>query len=100
MTNEEVHFRLRLPADMRDKITEQAEVNQRSINAEVVALLKMALAEGDDVARIKKDITRILERLSTVEKRLLGGGLELRGGSAGAKAGPNLTPLGAKKGKK
>ncbi len=95
MSNEEVHFRLRLPTKMRDQITELAEINQRSINAEVVALLTTALAEGGDVARIKKDVAGILERLSVVEKRLLGGSLSLGDRN---ETPANLTSLGAKKG--
>lgn len=44
MARDDPHFRLRLPEDLRDKITRAAETGRRSINAEVVARLEASFS--------------------------------------------------------
>lgn len=40
MTQEDSQFRLRLPTDLRDYLRESAVQNQRSINGEIVYVLR------------------------------------------------------------
>ena len=63
MADEDAHFRLRLPVELRDKLVEIAERNQRSINAEVVARLQESLAKGDEFAEMKKTLEAMQKSL-------------------------------------
>lgn len=47
MAADDPHFRLRLPADLRDRLRDTAEQNRRSINAEIVARLEASFSIGE-----------------------------------------------------
>jgi hypothetical protein len=71
----ESHFRLRIPADLKAKIEEMARVSGRSLNAQVLFSLEMALGQQDEISELKarcdehegsikeleKDVSRLLE---------------------------------------
>ena len=40
MSRDDPHFRLRIPEDMRDRLKDEAERNNRSMNAEIIARLQ------------------------------------------------------------
>ena len=46
MSREDPHFRLRVPASLRDRIAEGAKANKRSLNAEIVARLEWSFEPG------------------------------------------------------
>ncbi|RYE60940.1 MAG: Arc family DNA-binding protein [Hyphomicrobiales bacterium] len=56
MSADDPHFRLRVPAELRDRIRDAAEANKRSMNAEIVARLEqtfawMAMADAGFISR-------------------------------------------------
>lgn len=55
------HFRLRIPAAVKDAIADAAATNKRSINAEIVARLEQSLS-GESLPAIVKQA--VLEALS------------------------------------
>lgn len=61
MSREDAQFKLRLPEDLRDQISEAAARNGRSMNAEVVSRLAASF-EGDQEAKLEKVMERVLSR--------------------------------------
>lgn len=59
-------FNLRLPDGMRDRIAEAAKVNNRSMNAEIVARLTASFEDSD----LDERMTRIEESLAQLHSRL------------------------------
>lgn len=45
MSREDPQFKLRLPADLKAKLDQRAKLNGRSINAELVQIVRSALSE-------------------------------------------------------
>lgn len=72
MTRREPQFNVRMPADLKDAITEQAAKNKRSINAEIVAAIEFSLAAQRGQVKSQGDNVEIIlskeqsERLSKV----------------------------------
>jgi hypothetical protein len=50
MTRSNPAFNLRLPTEIKEKITVQAEANKRSINAEIVAAIELSIAANGRAA--------------------------------------------------
>lgn len=46
MAREDLHFRLRIPEDLKQKIQEAAEANRRSMTAEIVARLEQSFLQA------------------------------------------------------
>lgn len=47
MARDDLHMRIRLPREVKEWISEQAERNVRSQTAEIVFILKTAMARAD-----------------------------------------------------
>jgi len=47
MTDQEAHFRLRIPTDLKEWVDQQARENNRSINAEITWMLRFVKREYD-----------------------------------------------------
>jgi hypothetical protein len=75
MSTDEAHFRLRLPADIHAELTQLADKNQRSINAEVVARLRASLRwdahDPDEVAVEMRSFDRRIDKLEFDVSRVL-----------------------------
>jgi vacuolar-type H+-ATPase subunit E/Vma4 len=61
MAREDLHFRLRLPQEIKDRIEESAEANRRSITAEIIARLVQSLESDMTLSDHEK-------RLETLER--------------------------------
>lgn len=77
MARDDLHFRLRIPDDLKAKVAEAAESNHRSMTAEIIARLESTFpkAPPDDeddpfsVKAIEAEFARLLGRtLDTVRK--------------------------------
>ena len=74
MAHDDLYFRLRIPADLKDRIEAAATFNQRSITAEIIFLLQRAFPDlshietqkaggGSLVAEILADIDQVKAKL-------------------------------------
>lgn len=64
-------FNLRMPVDLKDKVTERSKQNGRSINSEIVAAIELALvAPGGKDNKIAEEVSEILERVKCIEKNV------------------------------
>lgn len=62
MSREDLHFRLRIPEDLKKKVKEAADKNHRSMTAEIVARLKESFPpDKDEIARIKQGVQSVRE---------------------------------------
>ncbi|WP_336803619.1 Arc family DNA-binding protein [Erwinia aphidicola] len=74
-------FNLRMPSDMKDKITERAKINGRSINAEIIQMLDEVMlrdkillgdhSEAETDSRIlmaKESLMEVIKLLNTEKK--------------------------------
>lgn len=57
-------FMLRLPEGMRDEIKEAADRNGRSMNAEIIARLRLALGAGVDASDEDPQVVRLSSELA------------------------------------
>lgn len=81
MARDDPHFRLRLPAPLRDRLAAAAKANNRSANAEVVARLERSFVEmpkgiedvrerHDEVLAMMREVLETAERLAAVQKSI------------------------------
>ncbi|MDX0849379.1 Arc family DNA-binding protein [Sinorhizobium medicae] len=61
---EEVRLTLRLPASLRDRLTKEASISGRSLNAEMVFRLEISA----DVERVLKDFELAKERILSAQR--------------------------------
>lgn len=61
--SEDPHFRLRLPAELKQRIEDAAQVNGRSINAEIIARLEAAEGIDELFGEIEKRFQQLAERV-------------------------------------
>ncbi len=59
MTREDPQFNLRLPKELKDKVKQRAALNGRSLNAELVQIVRDALAQPSPVAGYRSDAERL-----------------------------------------
>ncbi len=52
MSREDPQFKLRLPAELKARIDREAEASRRSINAEIIARLELALLSGETIEEL------------------------------------------------
>ena len=67
-TDDEVRLTLRLPAKLRDRLTEQGKQNGRSLNAEIVSLLERTIGVEEAFGPLKdvvEEIWSAIEKLQT-----------------------------------
>lgn len=65
MAREDLHFRLRIPEDLKNKVEEAADRNGRSMTAEMVERLELSFNEGS-----RQDYSRRIDLLLDNEARL------------------------------
>ena len=63
MAKDDPHFRLRIPADLKDVIEQHARNNQRSINAEIVYALEQFYPKPSE-NRTGTDLLNMVEEIS------------------------------------
>lgn len=71
---DESHFRLRIPANLKAKIEVAAKAANRSMNAEVIALLEFAFAQdelADDFEQQQAETADRLDQMQRVMNDLL-----------------------------
>ena len=63
---------LRLPCDLKDKLTDLADKNKRSVNAEVIAAIEQVLSSTPSSRDNKtaEEVSEILERVKHIEKQI------------------------------
>jgi len=75
MSEKEIQFRVRVPEDIHAKLSNIAEKNQRSINAEIVSRLRGSLRwdshDPDEVALFLHSIDRRVDKLEFEVSRAL-----------------------------
>lgn len=77
MARDDLHFRLRIPEDLKNKVDEAAARNDRSMTAEIVDRLEFSFNEGgrqdharridlllDNEARLRDAVTRAVSALN------------------------------------
>jgi hypothetical protein len=62
-------FLLRLPDGMRERILSAAEVNGRSMNAEIIARLKTSFESGYGLDEVLKRLEKLEQRMGEFEER-------------------------------
>lgn len=75
MTREDPQMKLRLPAELKEKLAEAAAQSGRSINAEVVSRLAASFARGDAegvVDFLLKETKHLSAKLDLVMRKLEG----------------------------
>lgn len=60
---------LRLPSEIKERLTELAEVNSRSLNAEMVAALEAWTVKNKHIQAL--DLSSIAERLINLEEEVM-----------------------------
>ena len=62
MSRDDLHFRLRIPADLKDRVQAAAETNKRSMTAEIVAALEKEYPPSVALEEVARTI-RLLEQM-------------------------------------
>ena len=67
MAREDPHFRLRLPAELKDKIEHSAKMNSRSINAEIVSRLTNSFSPQVEITlpHASPDLLKAIQQMSS-----------------------------------
>ena len=70
MAREDLHFRLRIPEELKAKVEESASDNHRSMTAEIIARLEESFAvptnngiKGEDLARTTKALSEAIAEI-------------------------------------
>lgn len=66
--SDESHFRLRIPADLKALVETAAKAEGRSINAQIIKYIEVALGQGEEMAEVRSYIDDHDERLKAVER--------------------------------
>ncbi|WP_052316164.1 Arc family DNA-binding protein [Sinorhizobium fredii] len=67
---EEVRLTLRLPASLRDQLTQEATNSGRSLNAEMVQRLEKSLVEADQMPDPGARVEELWRRFAGIEAKL------------------------------
>ena len=68
---DESHFRLRIPADLKAKLEAAAKESGRSMNAQVLYTIQLALAQEDEVEELRASSQDHEERIRELEKDVM-----------------------------
>lgn len=71
MSREDPQFKLRLPADLKAKLDQRAKLNDRSINAELVQIVREAIDKPSPVSGYRDDAERLADQQSDVVKKMV-----------------------------
>lgn len=69
MTKDDLHFRLRIPADLKAKVEEASEANRRSMTAEIIARLTASF-DNDTPENEMADVRKTHAELRNVAEQL------------------------------
>lgn len=62
MPREDPQFKLRLPPDLKAKVTQRAKMNGRSLNAELVRIVQDAVAKPSPVSGYRDEAERLADQ--------------------------------------
>lgn len=65
---EESHFRLRIPADLKAQIEAAAKEAGRSLNAQVIYTLQLALSQEDEIEKLRQSNDDLEDRVRDLER--------------------------------
>lgn len=68
---DEAQFHLRLPNELHAKIKQRAKMNNRSINAEIVATMEESLSRPSPVAGYRDEAERLADQQSDIVKKMI-----------------------------
>jgi len=71
MSREDPQFKLRLPADLKAKLEQRAKMNGRSINAELVQIVRDAIDTPSPISGYRDDAERLADQQSDVVKKMV-----------------------------
>jgi hypothetical protein len=62
MAREDLHFRLRIPEDLKKQVEEAAQDNHRSMTAEIVARLEASFAKPDETGFDEHELSEAVKK--------------------------------------
>lgn len=68
---DEAQFHLRLPHDIHAKIKERAKMNNRSLNAEILATIEESLSRASCISGYIDDAEKIADEQSAIVKKMV-----------------------------
>lgn len=71
MSREDPQFKLRLPADLKAKVTQRAKMNGRSLNAEILQIVQDAMAQPSPVSGYRDDAERLADQQAEQFKKVV-----------------------------
>lgn len=71
MSREYPQFKLRMPPETRDKLKARADMNGRSVNAELLQIIDDALATPSSLSGYKNDIEKLASQQSEEVKKMI-----------------------------
>ncbi|MBI0429667.1 Arc family DNA-binding protein [Pectobacterium parmentieri] len=71
MSREDPQFKLRLPPDLKAKVTQRAKMNGRSLNAELVQIVQDAVAKPSPVSGYRDEAERLAAEQSEKVKSMV-----------------------------
>lgn len=71
MSREDPQFKLRLPADLKAKLDQRAKLNDRSINAELVQIVREAIERPSPISGYRDEAERLADQQSEVVKKMV-----------------------------
>ena len=70
MARDDLHFRLRIPESLKERIEKSASANNRSITAEIVSRLELSFDQADEWENALENINDALGRIDKLESQL------------------------------
>lgn len=71
MARDDPHFNFRMPLDVREKIKNRAAANGRSMNAELLQIVQVALSEPSPVSGYRDDAERLADQQAEQFKKVV-----------------------------
>lgn len=68
---DEAQFHLRLSSELHAKIKQRAKMNNRSINAEIVATMEESLSRPSPVSGYRDEAERLADQQSDIMKKMI-----------------------------
>ena len=72
MSRDDLHFRLRLPESLKQRIEAAAAANNRSMTAEIVSRIEHSFQVADEWDDLKGQVVDSLERIESLEGEMSG----------------------------
>jgi len=70
MARDDLHFRLRIPEELKKRVSAAARANDRSITAEIIARLEDTFSP-DDINPADTDLVDIISDLDRLKRRII-----------------------------